>query len=121
MVLQFGGASGNGYLSVAQREAANDALKQKGEFKNGALHLLRREGQRHNRTVPRRASSTRRVASWPSRPPRYEDVIVMDPSAYAWIPQGAEGVYVKLAWLLRRAERRESASSALIATRYMAG
>src|ERR1700712_1290064 len=35
MVLQFGGASGGGYLSVAGREAANDALKANGEFKNG--------------------------------------------------------------------------------------
>ena len=37
MVCQFGGASGSGYLSVTQREAANDALQKKGEFNSGVF------------------------------------------------------------------------------------
>ena len=48
MVLQLGGASGGGYMSVAQREAANEALKAKGEFKNGIFTTYDEKGQRHN-------------------------------------------------------------------------
>jgi len=102
MVLQFGGASGNGYLSVAQREAANDALKQKASSRT-APHLLRREGaaSQPGRSEACFEHATGRKLAF--APPRYEDVIVMDPSAYAWIPQGAEGVYVK--WLGSFGER----------------
>lgn len=35
MVIQFGGASGEGFLSTPRREEANEALKAKGEFKDG--------------------------------------------------------------------------------------
>ena len=38
MVLQSGGASGQGYLSVAQREATNAELNKTGEFKKGLYH-----------------------------------------------------------------------------------
>ena len=38
MVLQCGGASGQGYLSVAQREATNAELNKTGEFKKGMYH-----------------------------------------------------------------------------------
>jgi len=103
MVLQFGGASGNGYLSVAQREAANEALKQKGEFKNGVFTYFDEKGQRHNQDGSEACFEHATGRKQEFAPPRYEDVIVMDPSAYAWIPQGAEGVYVK--WLGSFGER----------------
>lgn len=35
MVCQFGGASGEGFISVADREAANTALEKKGKLENG--------------------------------------------------------------------------------------
>ena len=44
MVIQFGGASGSGFLSTPRREAANEALKAKGEFKNGIFTWYRRKG-----------------------------------------------------------------------------
>jgi hypothetical protein len=103
MVLQFGGASGNGYLSVAQREAANEALKQKGEFKNGVFTYYDEKGQRHNQDGSEACFEHATGRKLEFAPPRYEDVIVMDPSAYAWIPQGAEGMYVK--WLGSFGER----------------
>src|SRR5205823_4501889 len=49
MVCQFGGASGSGYLSVAQREAANERLTKKGEFKNGVFTYFDENGQPHNK------------------------------------------------------------------------
>jgi hypothetical protein len=103
MVLQLGGASGAGYLSVAQREAANEALKQKGEFKNGVFTYYDETGQRHNRDASEACFEHATGRKLEFAPPRYEDVIVMDPSAYAWVPQSAEGVYVK--WLGSFTER----------------
>ena len=46
MVLRFGGASGAGILSVARREAANEALKKKGEFKQGVFTYVDADGKR---------------------------------------------------------------------------
>ena len=44
MVLQSGGASGQGYLSVAQREATNAELAKTGEFKKGMYHYTDANG-----------------------------------------------------------------------------
>ena len=44
MVLQCGGASGQGYLSVAQREAMNAELNETGEFKKGLYHYTDDDG-----------------------------------------------------------------------------
>ena len=44
MVLQSGGASGAGYLSVAQREATNAELNKTGEFKKGMYHYTDANG-----------------------------------------------------------------------------
>ena len=103
MVLQFGGASGAGYLSVAQREVANDELKRKGEFKNGVFTYYDEKGQRHNKDGSAACFEHATGRKLEFATPRYDDVIVMDPSAYAWIPQKAEGVYTK--WLGSFAER----------------
>src|SRR4051794_38460062 len=44
MVIQFGGASGSGFLSTPRREAANEALKAKGEFKGGIFSWVDENG-----------------------------------------------------------------------------
>ena len=103
MVLQFGGASGNGYLSVAGREAANEALKQKGEFKKGMFIYQDKQGVRHEVDGSEACFEHATGRKLEFAPPRYEDVIVMNPSAYAWVPQDDEGVYVK--WLGSFTER----------------
>ena len=103
MVLQFGGASGGGYLSVAQREAANEALKQRGEFKNGVFTYRDKEGRLHNKDGSAACFEHATGRKLEFAPPRYEDVIIMDPSAYTWVPQGLDGVYVK--WLGSFTER----------------
>lgn len=103
VVLQFGGASGNGYLSVDGREAANAALNRKGEFRKGMF--VHRDAQGIEREVDGSAAcfeeATGRKLEF--APPRYDDVVIMDPSAYAWIAQDAPGVSVK--WLGSFAER----------------
>jgi hypothetical protein len=103
VVLQFGGASGNGYLSVAQREIANDALKQRGEFKNGVFTWFDDQGRKHNQDGSQACFEQATGRKLEFAPPRYEDVVMMDPEAYAWMPQSAEGVYLK--WLGAFGER----------------
>jgi len=104
MVLQFGGASGNGFLSVAQREAANEALKKKGEFKNGIFTYYDEKGNRHNKDGSAACFEEATGRELTFAKPRYDDIVLMDPSACEWIPQpGAPGVYTK--WLGTFTER----------------
>ncbi|MCJ1674586.1 MULTISPECIES: hypothetical protein [unclassified Rathayibacter] len=103
MVLQSGGASGGGYLSVAQREATNAELNEKGEFKKGLYYFTDENGV--EQSVDGSQAIFEHAMGHPLEfaPPRYTDVIAMDPEAYAWTPQGAEGVEEK--WLGRFTER----------------
>src|SRR5918998_813559 len=103
MVLQFGGASGQGYLSVAQREAANAALNEKGEFKRGLFIYTDEEGQQHTQDGSEACFEYATGRKLEFAPARYEDVIAMNPDAYEWVPQSAKGVYVK--WLGSFTER----------------
>jgi hypothetical protein len=74
IVLQFGGASGSGYLSQAEVQAGMRELRAEGEFKDGVF---------------------RRRADYPK--PRYPQPIFVDPANYDWVPvEGAPGVAEKL-------------------------
>jgi hypothetical protein len=103
MVCQFGGASGQGFLSAGRREAANAALAKKGQFKDGIYTWIDEKGVRHNMDGSEacylEAMGKKSVYS----NPRYDDIVVMDPAAYEWIPEGAPGVYTK--WLGTFTER----------------
>jgi anti-sigma factor ChrR (cupin superfamily) len=103
MVCQFGGASGNGYLSVTQREAANEALKKKGEFKNGVFSYFDKEGKRHNQDGFEACYEEAMGRELTYSKPRYDDLIMMDPSCYEWIPETTHGVSTK--WLGSFTER----------------
>ncbi|WP_405895824.1 hypothetical protein OG272_43180 [Streptomyces sp. NBC_00104] len=103
MVLQCGGASGAGYLSVAQREATNAELAKTGEFKKGMYHYTDGNG------VPQTVDGSLAIfehamgGKLEFATPRYTDVIAMDPDAYDWLPQGEAGVSEK--WLGNFTER----------------
>lgn len=103
MVLQCGGASGQGYLSVAQREATNAELEKSGEFKKGLYHYTDENGAAQavdgSQAIFERAMGHRLEFA----APRYNDVIAMDPEAYAWLPAADEGVAEK--WLGSFTER----------------
>jgi hypothetical protein len=103
MVCQLGGASGNGFLSVERREAANEALKSKGEFKNGVFTYTDENGQRHNKDGSAACFEEATGQELTFAKPRYDDVILMDPSAYEWVADKAPGVSVK--WLGSFTER----------------
>ena len=95
MVLQSGGASGAGYLSVAQREATNAELNKTGEFKKGLYHYTDENGVAQ--TLDGSQAIFEHAMGHPLEfsTPRYTDVIAMNPQAYDWLPQGDPGVWQK--------------------------
>ncbi len=95
MVIQFGGASGSGFLSTPRREAANEALKAKGEFKNGIFTWYDEKGQKHNMDGSAACFEEATGKKLEFAPPRYDDVVMMDPDAYAWVPSETPGVSTK--------------------------
>ncbi len=96
MVIQFGGASGSGFLSTPQREAANDALKAKGTFKDGIYTWIDANGQKHNMDGSAACYEEATGKKLTFAKPRYDDVVMMEPEAYAWGESGAPGVTAKL-------------------------
>lgn len=96
MVIQFGGASGAGFLSTPRREAANEALKAKGEFKSGVFTWVDEKGQKHNMDGAAACYEEATGRKMVLAKPRYDDVIMMDPDSYDWIETGKPGVYSKL-------------------------
>ncbi|OOP63079.1 hypothetical protein BMF89_07685 [Arthrobacter sp. SRS-W-1-2016] len=103
MVLQSGGASGAGYLSVAQREATNAELAKTGEFKKGFYHYTDENGEAQtvdgSQAIFERATGGKLEFATP----RYTDVIAMNPEAFEWLPEGDPGVSEK--WLGSFTER----------------
>jgi hypothetical protein len=85
-VLQFGGASGNGYLSPREVAAGTEELKKFGMFEGGIF-------RRHDDGEGRRNSDAYqaiwehvhgRRMDYPK--PRYRDPIMVDPQNYDWLP-----------------------------------
>jgi hypothetical protein len=92
LVLQFGGASGYGYMSMGQYRAGREALRKKGHFE-GAV-FVRDDGQ------PGQKKKFSINAIWEEAlgerllipTPRYDKPVFMNPKAYRWIPGQAPGV-----------------------------
>ena len=106
-VLQFGGASGSGYLLPREVKAGMEELKKFGEFKDGIFH--------RNDDVPGRRNSEAYQAIWEHvhgrdmvyPKGRYDAPIYADAKNYGWAPvKGANGVSEKLfgVWTERRTE-----------------
>ncbi len=96
LVLQFGGASGSGYMTQHELEAGTAALKSQGVFEKGVF--------RRNDDVEGKRNMDGYQAVWEfvnKRPmvypkPRYHDPLMMDPASFAWVPlDGAPGVSEK--------------------------
>ncbi|HVV94107.1 MAG TPA: hypothetical protein VHD15_11860 [Hyphomicrobiales bacterium] len=96
-VLQFGGASGSGYLSNRQVRAGTEALKAYGTFKDGVFR--RNEGVEGRRNTDAYQAIWEHVHGEPMRYPegRYDKPVFMDSAHFAWVPvAGAAGVEDKL-------------------------
>jgi hypothetical protein len=84
--IQFGGASGNGYPSMAQRRKGAEALRAKdGHLENGTWVTIDADGNRHNQD----GFEALWEAIWDKKAnyakPRYNDQIYMHPENFSWI------------------------------------
>ena len=106
-VLQFGGASGSGYLSRSQVKAGQAELERFGTFKDGVF--------RRNDDVEGRRNSDAYQAIWEHHngrtleypKPRYRDPVILNPGHYEWAPIH-EGVSERLLGVFT--ERRTKAA-----------
>jgi hypothetical protein len=97
LTLQFGGASGSGYMAAEQIEIATEALKKLGRFEKGVFH--RNEGEEGTRNLDGYQALWEHTSGRPMvyPRPRYHDPIMMYPDHYDWIAiAGSPGVYTKL-------------------------
>jgi hypothetical protein len=97
LTLQFGGASGSGYMTQEQMEAGMAELKKHGRFEKGVFR--RNEGEEGKRNVDGYQAIWEYVNKRPMKypEPRYHDPIMINPEHFAWMPvEGAAGVYEKL-------------------------
>ena len=92
MVIQFGGASGSGFLSTPRREAANKALEAKGTFKDGIYTWYDENGRKHNMDGSAACFEEATGQKLVFSRPRYDDVILMYPDALDWIESSVAGV-----------------------------
>jgi hypothetical protein len=96
LTLQFGGASGSGYMAQEQMEAGMEELKKHGRFEKGVYR--RNEGEEGKRNVDGYQAIwehvNKRAMVYPQ--PRYHDPVMINPDHFAWIPaETAEGVFEK--------------------------
>jgi hypothetical protein len=100
LILQFGGASGTGYMSHNELMAGTNELKKTGEFVRGVYKRHAMNGQ-----PPERLNQDAYEAVWEHvngkriayAEPRYRDAIVIDQEAFAWAPvAGSPGVSTRL-------------------------
>ena len=96
LVIQFGGASGAGFLSEQQMITARDRLGAEGTFEKGAYTRLDADGKRHRQdgmeAIWEKAAG--RKLEYPA--PRYEGQVKMNPANYEWIAdESLKGVAYK--------------------------
>jgi hypothetical protein len=96
LVLQFGGASGSGYIAAEQYEQAAAELAKHGSFAKGVYTRLKPDGGKINKdayeAVWERVND--RPLVYP--PERYLRPVFIDPESFDWIPlSGRQGVSCK--------------------------
>jgi hypothetical protein len=98
ITLQFGGASGSGYLGAEMIAAAIEEMKASGTFEKGVFtrggELA--SGQKRNQDSYEAIWEhvNKRKLSYPR--PRYEEPIRMKPAGFDWLPTGENGVAQKM-------------------------
>ncbi|HWE74493.1 MAG TPA: hypothetical protein VG328_15120 [Stellaceae bacterium] len=96
LVLQFGGASGQGFISTRQMQQGYAALAKIGTFDAGVFHRTDGVGRKNQDAFE---AIWEHVAGRPLAypPPRYDEPILMNPAHFAWVPDRAQpGVARKL-------------------------
>ena len=96
LVLQFGGASGSGYLSPEEYERASAALLKHGTLAKGIYARPGPDGSKINKDAYEAVweEVNGRPLVYPR--PRYQRPVFMNPESFAWMPlDGRTGVSVK--------------------------
>ncbi|HEY4202856.1 MAG TPA: hypothetical protein VGM83_20075 [Devosiaceae bacterium] len=105
LTLQFGGASGGGFMSQRERRQAYDELLAKGAFEKGAYTWLDADGKRHRQDSFEAVWEHKMGRKLVYPTPRYTDLIIMNPEGSAWVAdKTAPGVARK--WLGAFTERQ---------------
>lgn len=97
LVMQFGGASGYGYMSPQQYRRGREELRKVGRFEGPVF--LRDEGDgKVSKKLSINAIWEQVIGERMLIPaPRYDDVVIMKPKAFRWTPAAAgKGVFRKL-------------------------
>jgi hypothetical protein len=93
--LQFGGASGNGFMSYDQLGQGNRELAERGTFEHGAYTWVDESGKQHRadgyEAIWEHVNG--RKITYPE--PRYDKPIIIYPDAMQWRPIRASGVHHK--------------------------
>lgn len=90
MIIQFGGASGKGYLDRDRVNRAYDELSEYGTFKGGVFRRARGDGPKNQdgyEAIWRHVTGRRLI--YPD--PRYNEPIIMKPKHFTWRPADATG------------------------------
>jgi hypothetical protein len=93
LVLQFGGASGSGYISEERFQQGVEELKAFGTFEKGVFHRPRENGGRKNQDAYEAVWEhiNGRKLEYPKS--EHETPVFMDPAQFAWGPEpGLPGV-----------------------------
>lgn len=96
LVLQFGGASGAGFISTRQMQQGFEELSRVGDFQAGVFHRISGEGRKNQDAFEAIWEHVcGKTLAYP--PPRYDQPIVMNPASFAWRDDAAQpGVAQKL-------------------------
>ena len=84
--LQFGGPTGIGYWSAAQRKkATQDLLAKGGEFKDGMYVWTGKDGKVHQQDASEAVEEQANGKAVAYPPQRYSDLVIMNPASFSWI------------------------------------
>ena len=107
-VLQFGGSSGQGYMSRQEVKQGMEALRKAGSFDGGVYR--RNEGEPGKRNMDGFQAIWEQVNGRPLQFPkaRYDKPVMMDQAGYEWVETDEPGVHEKLLGVFT--ERRSQSS-----------
>jgi hypothetical protein len=94
LLLQFGGASGRGFIGPDRLKEARLALAEKGRFEDGVYKVAATDGRR-NRDAYEALWLHVTGGELSYAPPVYKTPVVMRPAALPWRPASEPGVAVK--------------------------
>ena len=91
LVMQFGGASGSGYISTEQYETARSELSRTGSFNKGVYSRVKEDGGKINKDAYEAVweQVNGRELVYPKQ--RYSRPVFMEPENFEWVPHDGPG------------------------------